>query len=249
MIEIGILLGIVFLVFVFFYKQKAQEFRISQIEHTQLQTLPDLFTELNPIVIRGLPPSTFLTPDTIKKNSRIQNFPVGSDGLTIEKWLTSESIQLSIQPAELRTTLASELGIPMWAQHTWFEPLTAETIYSFAMNLEAEAWLTNMGMTKTLAATTLLYPTNGEYICSLMLDTSTQYLPRWEGRFLDEYTAADTPLLNKVQFIDIKLRPGHALLIPPHWIISMKATGNVSKPMFAFIELHHPLSRLAKALA
>lgn len=248
MIEIGILLGIVFLVLVFFYKQKAQEFRISQIENTQLQTLPDLFTELNPIVIRGLPPPTFLTPETIRKNMRIQNFPVGSDGLTIQKWLSSESI-LSTQPAELRTTLAGELGIPMWAQHTWFEPLTAETWYSFAMKMDSEAWLTNMGMMKTVAVTTAIYPTNGSFTCSLMLDSATKFLPAWEGRFLSDYSSADTPLLHQVQFLDIRLRPGHMLLVPPHWIVSMKADNNVAKPMFALIELHHPLSGLAKGLA
>ena len=249
MIEIGFLIGIVFLVLVFFYKQKAQEFRISQIESTQLQTLPDLFTELNPIVIRGLPPPTFLTPDTIRKNMRIQNFPVGSDGLTLQKWMASDSMQLSVQPAELRSTLASELGIPMWAQHTWFDPLTADTWYSFAMKMDSEAWLTNMGMRKTVAVTTALYPTHGSFTCSLMLDSATNFLPSWEGRFLTDFTAADTPLLNQVQYLDIRLRPGHMLLVPPHWIVSLKADNNVTKPMFAMIELHHPLSQLAKGLA
>lgn len=248
MLELGIFLGILFLVLVFFYKQKVEDFRISQIEYTQLERLPDLLTELNPIVVRGVPPPTFLTPDTLAKNNRIQNFPVSNNGLTLHKWLQESSSILSQQPQELRATLASELGIPMWAEHLWFEPLTSEILYSSLMTIDAEAWLSNMGMQKTMGAATIFYPTHGSFTCSLLLESSTKFLSNWEGRFLSDFNQTDTPLLHEVQFLDVKLRPSHMLIVPPHWIVSMKAENDVENPMFAMIELHHPISKLSKAL-
>jgi hypothetical protein len=248
MLELCIGLVALVLVFVFFYKQKAQEFRISQIEYTQLSALGDLLTELNPVVIRGLPMPSFLTPDTLQKNSRLGNFPVG-ENLTLKTYLDSDEFTLSPQPAELRTTLGNDLGLPMWASHIWFESLTSELWYSFCMNVSAEAYLTGAGLQKTVACSTLIYPTSGTFLCSLLLESSTQFLPTWEGRFLSDFTQADTPLLHEVQYLDIKLRPGHALVIPPHWIFSMQPDASVKKPMFAVVEFHHPISRLAKALA
>jgi hypothetical protein len=86
MIEIIVFLALLFLVFVFFYKQSSSEFNILQIEASNLSTLSELLEESSPIVIRGLGPPTLLTPETLRTNSRIQTFPV-SDDISLSKWL------------------------------------------------------------------------------------------------------------------------------------------------------------------
>jgi hypothetical protein len=62
-----------------------------------------------------------------------------------------------------------------------------------------------------------------------------------------ELKPADCPLLNEVQFMDVILRPGHMFIMPPHWIVSLKSTDKM--PVFAWIEVHHPISKLASSLA
>jgi hypothetical protein len=70
--------------------------------------------------------------------------------------------------------------------------------------------------------------------------------PSWEGTFVSELKPAESPLLHEVQFIDVILRPGHLFILPPHWIVSMKSDD--TPPVFAWIEVHHPISFLAAAL-
>ena len=116
------------------------------------------------------------------------------------------------------------------------------------MSLDSEVYMSSMGMRKTLAAYTLIYPTNGTFTASILMESATKFLPPdWEGRFVSEMRQADSPLLNEVQFMDVILRPGHMFIMPPHWIISMKSTD--TPPVFAWIEVHHPISKLAASLA
>ncbi len=71
MIEFVFVLVFFFVVLVFFYKQTASEFHILQIEQYKLDTLPELLTERNPIVIRGLGEPKLLTSEILKSNARL----------------------------------------------------------------------------------------------------------------------------------------------------------------------------------
>jgi len=248
MIEIIIFLALLFLVFVFFYKQSSSDFNILQIEASNLSTLSELLEESSPIVIRGLGPPTLLTPETLRTNSRIQTFPV-SEGISLSKWLDSPPSQiLATQPQEMREQLAEEVGVSMWANHTWFSALTESSWFSFLQTLESQVFLGSMGMQKTTALQTLIYPTSGTFTCSLTLGTATKFLPEnWEGRFLADLRPSDSPLLHEIEFLDIILRPGTVLIVPPHWIVSMKSN-NDTHPIFAYIELQNPISKLATVI-
>jgi hypothetical protein len=248
-LEILFIAAFLFLVLVFFYKQGATEFHILQVESDKMENLSELLSEQDPLVIRGLGQPTFLTPDTLKKNARIQTFPA-APGLTLAQYLSGEG-KGHPQPTltqEMRSQFATEVGVPMWANHTWFKPITEDLPYGFLMSMDSEAYLSSMGMRKTTAAYTLLYPTSGTFTCSLIMGSSTKFLPdAWEGRFVADLGPQDTPLLHEVQYLDVILRPGTMLIVPPHWIVSM-ALKEPAVPLFAWIELHHPISKLAKAL-
>ena len=248
MIEIALGLAFVFLVLVFFYKQTSEEFHILQIESEKLETLPELLSEKDPIVVRGLGQPKLLTPETLR-GSRFQTFPV-SRGFTLGEYLAEpEGKVLEPLPEEVRKRFANEVGLQVWAEHMWFPKITEDLPYSFIMSLESEVYMTGMGMRKTAAATTLLYPTSGTFTCSIAMASATKYLPaKWQDRFIADLKADDSPLLHEVQYLDIILRPGHILMVPPHWIVSMRATkGEI--PIFGWIEIHHPISKLEKLLS
>jgi hypothetical protein len=76
-----------------------------------------------------------------------------------------------------------------------------------------------------------------------MPETMESFLPaQWINRFPTDFTAKDTPFLTELKYIDIILRPGTALFIPPHWFVSY--IGSVL-PLVCTISYHTPISYLA----
>jgi hypothetical protein len=109
--------------------------------------------------------------------------------------------------------------------------------------------MSSMGMRKTTAAYTLIYPTSGAFTASILMESGTKFLPpSWEGTFVTELKPSDCPLLHELQFMDVILRPGHMFILPPHWIVSLQSRDTTTLPIFAWIEVHHPISSLATAL-
>jgi hypothetical protein len=241
MLEIAFVVVFFFLVLVFFYKQTASEFHILQIEQEKLDTISEILTERNPIVIRGLGEPKLLTPDILKANARLSG--------AVERFMVPAGpASVRDTPPDLRKFLATETGLQVWAEHMWFPKLTEDIWYSACMSMDSEVYMSSFGLQKTIADYTVFYPTSGEFTCSIMMNSALKFLPEtWEGRFMSELTPADCPLLHEIQYIDILLRPGHMLILPPHWILTMKAKDG-TLPICGMIEIHTPLSKLAKAL-
>jgi len=248
MLEILFIVILIFFVLVFFYKQTVAEFNILQIEVDKLDTLPDILAESHPIVIRGLGPPKVLTLEVLKGNHRIQTLPVAPPFVLNQYLADPSGKSLRVLPPEIRRQAAGELGVQVWADHTWFGRIKEDIPYAFTMTLDSEVYMSSMGMRKTTAIHTLIYPTNGTFTASILMESATKFLPQnWEGQFVSELKPADCPLLNEVQFMDVILRPGHMFILPPHWIVSLKS--NDTPPVFAWIEVHHPISKLAASLA
>jgi hypothetical protein len=241
MIEIAFLIVLVFLILVFFYKQTATEFHILQIEQDKLETLPELLTEKNPLVIRGLGEPKLLTPEILRTNARL--------GGAVEKFMVpSGPSSPRDTPADLRKFLATESGLQVWAEHMWYPKLTEDLWYAFCLSMDSDVYVSSFGLQKTCADFTIFYPTSGEFVCSLMMNHAQKFLPvTWEGRFMSDLTPADCPLLHEIQYIDVILRPGHMLILPPHWLVTLKAKDG-TVPICGMIEIHTPLTKLAKVL-
>ena len=250
MLEIALFCAIFFLVLVFFYKQKAEGLNILQIESEKLNTFHELLSEKYPIVIRGLGEPKFLTPEILKSTPRLHGFQLGPNLYLGDILKSPSSLPTKLHvPEEARKRLATEVGLHVWGEHTWLPHYTGENP-SWFLTLETQVNVGSIGLTKASAYSTLLYPTSGTFVCSLLVDTAEKFLPKtWQGRFLDELTISDTPLLKEIQFIDIILRPGHVLHIPPHWLYSCKVKDTSVLPLFGILEFHHPISRLASSLA
>jgi hypothetical protein len=96
-------------------------------------------------------------------------------------------------------------------------------------------------------------PTQGTVILTLLLQTMVPYLPtRWEGRRFAGLTAEDTPLLSQLKFIEIRIRTGNFVLVPPHVLVDIRtevvasSTAESQPAAWVFLaEVHHPISAFA----
>jgi len=232
MIEIIVFLSVLLFIAVLFYKQANEQFEILQIEATRLSELPTLYQDRSPIVISDYDTPNLGTAQDLQKRDVLQ-MRVGNQ--TIGQLIQTRSIP--IQAAE---ALAKETGLQIWFEHHLAKdliPSYTSFIYSFNCSL----WPYKRGMFKTKAFQTLLMPTQGTAIVTLMLQKMVPYLPtKWYNREFSSLSLHDTPLLNQIQFIDIKLRKGNLLLLPAHLIADIK-----SEDAWTFMaEIHHPISRV-----
>lgn len=240
MLEYFLILGILFIVLVIFYKQANDEFTILQLEGNQLHTLSSLVTEKNPIVIRQTQMPTFFTPDAIRQNARILTFPIAT-GKTLRDALTDSSLTVA---SESQRQLAQEVGLHVWAEHTWMPWLTS---WSFLHRLTAEAKSGEQGLQKTTAVATVLLPTAQPLTVCIITGSQEKYFPpNWCGGFPELFTLQDTPLVGQIKFMEVKVKPGNALCLPPHWFYSVRKTEEKSPCFWVSLELHHPLSMLSK---
>jgi hypothetical protein len=247
MLEILFIVLLIFFVLIFFYKQATTEYHILQIETEKLDTLPEILSEGNPIIIRGLGAPKIMTPDILRGNQRIQTLPVAAPFVLNQYMNNPQGKLLQTLSPEVRKQAADELGLQVWAEHVWFPRIQEENPLAYTLSMTSEVYISSMGMRKTTAAYTLIYPTNGKFTASLLTGGNTKFMNPWEDLFVGEMKPADYPLLSEVQFMDVILRPGNMLILPPHWIVSMKSEDML--PIFAWIEVHHPISKLAAALA
>ena len=249
MIEILFILALLFAVFILFYRQAIEQYTVLQIEATQLADLPKLLSERAPVVVRecGLP--KVFTADALKSNPRLLSYPLGQQQ-TLGQYLKSEAPPRTVKmPKKASLVLASESGLQVWAEHTWFPRFFTQPLWEAIHSLTVEAHLGEKGLRKTTALTTLIYPTTSALEVTLCTETQQQYLPKtWRGRFPETFTIQDTPLVGEIKYITVKLRPGNVLCLPTHWFVSIRAADPTKPTLWAWMELHNPISLMASKM-
>jgi hypothetical protein len=231
-LETIVFLSVLLFIAVLFYKQANEQFEILQIDATRISELPTLYQDRSPIVISDYDTPNLGTAEDLYKRKSVLQMPTGR-GQSIGQLIQGT---MTIQAAEV---LAKETGLQIWFEHHLASALTpfyTGFLYSFKCSL----WPYKRGMFKTKAFQTLLMPTQGTAIVTLMLQKMIPYLPtKWNSRSFASLTLQDTPLLNQIQFIDITVRKGTLLVLPAHLIADIKGDA------WTFIaEIHHPISRI-----
>ncbi len=141
---------------------------------------------------------------------------------------------------------ASEIGLDVWASQVWKEHLLATSwVGNLVGSIRTAVGFGGIGLFQTSAMLTLLIPCEGSYYASIIPKSREVYLPKqWQWRYPATFTMNDTPLVAELAFMDIKLRPGTGLLLPPHTYISLSPE-STALTTYVVIEYHEPISMLA----
>ena len=246
MIEIFAIIAFVFLVAVFFYKQALEQFDVLQIEATQLDQLPKLLSEKSFLVVRSLPNLQLWTPQIIKEIPRIHGAPYGPAKLI--EIADGQPVKLPANYPASSERLAEQTGTHTWIETTWLPKITEGSWTKWLFSSRTEVAIGNKGLRKSVAYGTMILPTDGDLMISVMPESSETYLPNnWQGKLFQKIKRAEAPLIGEVKYLDIKVRKGSALFVPPHWIVNVQQEGE-KIPWFLWAEFHHPMSKFAHLL-
>jgi hypothetical protein len=247
MLEIIAILGVIFFIAVLFYKQANESFEIIQLEAERLHELPTLYADHAPIVIRGFQVPGLGTHTELEKRKHIMNMAV-APGLSLSALLKSKgSLENFAWKKDTSTFLAKETGLHTWFEQTLFTQLLPSAYTKFFYSFQTSLWPDHRGLFKTKAFQTVLMPTQGTAIVSIMLPKAEPYFPsNWQGRLFHKLTHADTPLLSQIQYLDVKLKKGNLLVLPAHYVVNVRTDDESDESAWIFCaEVHHWISRIA----
>ena len=241
-LESFLVLGVIGIILVFFYRQAVQEFRILQTD--SLEKATGLFYERCPIVVLPSPtPGQLWTREEMKQRPTLQQLSI--HGNPLSKALQFETTVLTNEQAE---SIAEQVGLPVWVKQTLLPQIQQTSWWTPILWQRTEVAIGSQGLRQTYGYSTALFITEGVAAVSLLNEASNIYLPKqWKGKRVTKLTRDEAPLLHQIQYIDVILRPGSMLLIPPHWKVCWE-TQKDSKPVLAvWAEFHHPLSHLVRS--
>lgn len=250
MIEI-LFCGIVILfIAILFYKQANEEIDILQLDAERIEEVPTLYADRSPIVLKGFPVPGLGTYEEMKKRPNILGMRIGDTTDTLDTLLHSEGLkEFQFHPTTMEY-LAKESGLHVWFGLHSYKDLLPSKMTEWMYFYKTGLWPSHRGLWQTSAVQTLLVPTQGTAHVSLLVSKMIPYLPsEWKGRKLSSITAADTPLVSHLKYVEIKLRKGNALLLPAHVLVDVSSEGGgVNDMLWMFqAEIHHPISRFAKS--
>ncbi len=238
MLTLVLIIVVLFFLGAVFYKQTIQEYKLNQIEWTQIDRLRELFEEGTPFVVRGSPPCPAWSAAIVGQRAdfkELADWTAAVKGDAIMPWRAGLA-ELYGKLARLEPWLDEIWGPHMPVYQKWF-PRTAQV------------WVGGRGLYEQKAAWTLLMPTDGDVIVTMMSKKEDKYMPSgWEGRFPDTFTQSDSPYVGQLKYLDVKLRVGTALFVPAHWKVSWVGADAAALPYISIINYHTPISRLAEML-
>jgi hypothetical protein len=242
MIEFLFLFAVLYFIAVLFYRESKDSFEILQLEAERIDELPELYAEKRPIVVRGIHFPSLGTYAEMKKRPHILQLGV-TPTMSLDALLHSKELASFTFTEETTSFLAKESGLPVWCTQLYPKilPSFGRAFYSTKESL----WPSQRGLWKTKAFYTFCTPTQGIASVKLLLPAMIPYLPlRWERMNFDSLTPEDTPLLSHLQFVEVKLRPGTAFLIPAHTIVNITQHSESPETLFMYcVDIHHPISR------
>jgi len=167
--------------------------------------------------------------------------------MNLVEWLQSATVESGCPWKHAQAErIAATSGLSIWASKA-LRPFLVSPLKRAWWFSRYHAWVGKMGLQRTYAVWTCILPVEGEIVVSIMPETVESALPaQWVGCVPSELTAKDTPFLSDIKYMDIVLRPGHALLMPAHWFVSWVPHASTTiPPMVCTVSYHSPISWLA----
>ena len=259
MLDWVILIVLVILILGFFYKQSAvHEFRINQGDVSSKGALHELWSERVPLVIRGLPRLTLWTQEDVQQRACYDRIPLFKEQ-TLAGWIRGmrgegggegEREGGVICPwqgrADQASRLASVSGISIWSA-THLHPLLGAGWR--LRGIQYHAWAGGVGLRRLYASWTCILPAEGEILVTLFPETMEPFLPaEWKGGIPSTWTRRDTPFVGDIKYMDVVVRAGTCLFLPPHWYVSWVGKEGCSLPMVFTVSYHSPVSWVAERM-
>lgn len=241
MLEWLIILGIIFCIVVWYYNQSNPEYALNQITENQIPVqLAELWQEKKPVVISDCAPNRLWVADGLRQTRFWGAQPV---------WEAYERNPFAlVAPGRaLEMTWAEILGISRLEEDRllrWFGGL------SWIFSTRTEAHIGGEGLRETYGYATAVTVTDGEGRCILLHSAQKAKLPPgWLGLRWKDATVTHHPLWTQVQFIEVVLRPGTTILVPPHWIVAIEPLEPEKPVWWVRTDYHHPISNWAQKFA
>jgi hypothetical protein len=232
------------------YRGAIHEFQILQKTYSPDIPWSELLSEQLPIVIRNLP------------RHLLGNWTAGKTGN--KTWMVMINDEYG---KRFRTTWNKWLEAPRDTIENMDELAEACHLDDTIINWTTEecrrwSWLppstpiphvlrSTLGVRKTTAEYTAIVSTDGEPLELWIAHEgaiSGKVAPLLSGRDPWNATSDEIPWINTVKYIEIKLRPGNAVLLPCHWWYAVRPSSSNS-PAWCWIgQFHTPVSRIATAL-
>lgn len=252
-LETVLLSLIILIILVFLFRQAVDEFQILQTD--DVTKVPTLLQERLPIVIHPFtPPESLWSRPIVQQRPKISKIRVGKEkGQTLGPMLKQGKPFSLVQPDAQSRDLAAQLGMDVWAVRQLLPHFHAAHFWGFLIKSSPLCFVGPQGLRPTTAYASLLFPTEGTLRVSLLHESSDAYLPhQWRGRQLSTMTRDDSPLIGEIQTVEVIVRSGSALVIPPHWRLCW--TDDLAKDvptpsLSVLVEFHHPVSKFVSALS
>ena len=245
------------------YKGAVHEFQILQKDWAPNIDWSPLLGETLPLVIRNVAPewrgSAWTHQATAAKSWPIHVKPGGSDQLmrgTWSQWLASAPGEPAI---ENLAEIATFVDVPL---HAWTDGGFRRWSW-LPTGLGAKKHVGILGPTvgavqtlrKTVAAATVLQATDGAPLQVWLAHEGA--IPDAVSLVGQDPWRATAPWISEVKFIELRLRPGNALVLPPHWWYALQSeAGGAGGPFptmadgawYWMAEFHTPVSALVDAV-
>ena len=254
--ELLFLVLLIFGIAVVAYRGAIHEFQILQKDYTPNTNWGEMMNEQLPIVIRSLPKhwlGNWSYNKTVNKTWEIvvQNNDEKKFKTTWNVWLQTPNQTSPTNLAAIADTLKLRNNFEHWAAegfHQWYTvPTQAPTLYIYQQN-------DVMTLRKGIADFTAIVATDGTPLELWIAHEGAVPADKVDdivGKDPWIQTTKEIPWIGDLKYIEMKLRPGNAVLLPRHWwyaIRTVKEKNEQPLPSYAWFwkgEIHSPVSWVA----
>ena len=231
------------------YRSALHEFQILQKDYNPENRWTEFLQEQLPLVIRNLPRKWLGTWSRATKGPYEGcEVVVVQEGKRLKtsfaNWLLGPE-QTYGNPTDVGSAAKLDRTIQNWFSRWFWIPNKSPSAYVLTPN----AGNSCLPLWKTKADSTVLVSTDGSPIEVWLsheagipddIADSLRGLNPWIQ------STNEIPGVEKVKFVEIRLRPGNAIVVPTHWWVSVRCEGNES--WFWMHTFHSPVSWIASAV-
>jgi hypothetical protein len=238
MIEWIVIFVIILCICVAYYSQSVAEYSLSQMRESQIPLqLTHVWEEKKPIVLTEVRTVGIWT----------------AAGLKQTRFWGAQPIWGAYEADPVNATAPTRSEEHVWADILGLSLIESETLLrwfglSFGFFTKTEAHIGSEGLRQTYGWATAFSCTDGTARCILIHSKQKAKLPPgWKGLKWKDATVIHHPLWTQVQYIEVVLRPGTYLIVPPHWTVAVESMDG-GPIWWTRTDLHHPISAWAQRL-